>query len=461
MGFINNIDELSNTQSEAGIIATLISHPDFLLYSEQLKPNYFFDTTNSCLFWAISELYKSKIENIDAYNLITTIDSNKSIKRQIGEEITPENINTILSLSGYIARDTASEYKKLVSTVSELAFKRKMYKDLDACKADCFKEEATISDIHKNIQKRIDDAAVTFVTSEVKPFSDIVADLWKETTSRFNVTGDGGYSSKFPAAIEYFTYEPNELVLCAAKRKRGKSLFALNESVDKMSKGIGVIYVDTELTDRLFNERLLAHLAQVKFKNLRRGLFNSEEAQRIKDSLLWISQQTFYHLHIPSWDKDKLYLIAKKLKREKNTTFFVFDHLKTTDSADSSQAYHELGRKINFLKDIICGELGYAGLALAQLNRAGDIGDSFKLEQEVSTVINIEKKTEEEILRETVIKEDGTKENCGNYKLFVKANRNGNEMDDIATEYISLMFYGDLCSFSQSPRQHKVQETPF
>ena len=150
-----------------------------------------------------------------------------------------------------------------------------------------------------------------------------------------------------------------------------------------------------------------------------------------------------------SWDKDKIYLICKKLKRDENTTFIVYDHLKTTNSADSSQGYHELGGKVNFLKDIICGELGYAGLCLAQLNRTGDIGDSFKLEQEVSTVINLVKKTEDEIMR------DGA--DCGNYKLFVKLNRNGEQMSDPETEYIDIFFDGNICTFKQAGQHNKTE----
>jgi transcription elongation factor Elf1 len=91
-------------------------------------------------------------------------------------------------------------------------------------------------------------------------------------------------------------------------------------------------------------------------------------------------------------------------------------------------------------------------LALAQLNRGGDIGDSFKLEQEVSTVINIDKKSDDEILSQG--------KECGNYKLFVKANRNGNEMDDITSEWIDLMFRGNVCSFSEAT-QHPQDNTPF
>lgn len=449
---MRTIEQLFDIQSEAGIVATLISHPDFILYSEQLKPDYFSDSTNSCLFWAISELYHQNIKNIDAYNLMVTIDTNKWKRKEIGEDLSIEYIKSILSLSTFVARDTPEEYKRLVSIVSDLACKRKLYKDLEICKNECLKEEHNISDVHKLVQKKIDDVATDFITSDVVPFGDIVMQLWEETTSRFNLVKGEGYNSKFQCAYNYFSYEPNELALLAAKTKVGKSVYALNECVHKLQNGIGIIYIDTELTDRLFNERMLAHLCQIEFQDIKHGTFNEEQAKEIIKNLKWITSQNFYHLHMPTWDKEKLFIIAKKLKRERNTTFFIFDHLKTTNSSDASIAYHELGSKVNFLKDVICGEVGYAGLALAQLNRTGDIGESFKLEQEVSVVLNLFPKTEEEIMR------DGKE--CGNYKIFVKANRNGNKMDDPSTEYLDIMFWGKYCSIEDA-KQHESKTSPF
>lgn len=422
------------------------------MYSEQITEDSFFDTTNGCLFTAISELYSSKIENVDAYNLMTAINGNLKLKKQLGEDFTVETITDIISFSVHIARHTSSEYMKLVDTVVNFAFKRRLHKDLVKCQLDCFKDEISIADLHKSVQDKIDEATVSFVTSDVKPYKDIVGDLWAQTQERFNITGDSGYASKFVAAREYFTYEPGELVLVSAKRKRGKSMFALNEAVHKLQSGIGVLYIDTELQDRLFNERLLAYLSGVEFKNLRKGSFSAEQRADIEKAIKFVKKANFFHVHMPRWDKDKLYLLAKKLMRNYGTTFVVFDHLKTTDSKDASTAYHELGSKVNFIKDILCGELGYAGLTLAQLNRSGDIGDSYKLEQEVSTVANLEKKTEDEMIRDT--------KECGNYKLFVKANRNGNEMDDIENEYIDLMFRGNICSFEEA-KQHSAPPDPF
>jgi len=40
---MSKLDKISDINSEAGIIATLIKHPDYLLYSETLQPNHFYD----------------------------------------------------------------------------------------------------------------------------------------------------------------------------------------------------------------------------------------------------------------------------------------------------------------------------------------------------------------------------------------------------------------------------------
>ena len=66
------IEELSDIQSESGIIGTLIYHPEFVLHTDYLKPNYFYGVENGCCYWAIQELYREGITNIDAYNIITT-----------------------------------------------------------------------------------------------------------------------------------------------------------------------------------------------------------------------------------------------------------------------------------------------------------------------------------------------------------------------------------------------------
>ena len=64
-----DIAELSDIQSESGIIGTLIYHPEYIEHTDFLQPNYFFNLDNGILYWGIRELTRDGIQTIDAYNL--------------------------------------------------------------------------------------------------------------------------------------------------------------------------------------------------------------------------------------------------------------------------------------------------------------------------------------------------------------------------------------------------------
>lgn len=451
-----NIEKLSDVQSEAGIIATLIDKPSYLLYSETLKPNDFFDTTNACIYWAVTELYSANIENIDAYNLIRIINYNKAVSNQIWGNLSSEKdrtkfINDFIRLSKAICRPSQVEYVELVKTILDFSTKRNMVLNLEKSINNCF-ENIEAVDVYKNVQKNIDSVMSNHQSCDVVAFGKIIKNLWNESREKLNNGGLYGYKPKINELAKYFLYEMGELILYLGKRKSGKSMLALNEAVNLLKQDVGVLYIDTELRDSLFKDRLISHCARVPFKRLKSGDYDEPSAIRIDKAIEWLEDKNFYHCHMPNYSKEKLYLLAKKLKKNNNVTFFIFDHLKTTDSKDASSGYYELGSKINFLKDILCGELNYAGICLAQLNRGGDVGDSYRLEQEPSAVVSLFAKTKNEI------NNDGVE--CGNMKLFVKANRLGEQMDDPESDYVDVNFKGHLCSF-ENTKQHNVENTPF
>ena len=43
-----DIAELSDIQSESGVIGTLIYHPEFVLHTDYLLPGYFYGVENGC-----------------------------------------------------------------------------------------------------------------------------------------------------------------------------------------------------------------------------------------------------------------------------------------------------------------------------------------------------------------------------------------------------------------------------
>ena len=152
-------------------------------------------------------------------------------------------------------------------------------------------------------------------------------------------------------------------------------------------------------------------------------------------------------------DPDQIYFTAKRMMNTVGLDFVIVDYIKSQGSNTSSEIYNMLGGYTDFLKNRIAGELQLPVLAAAQLNRNGEISDSFKIEQFASTVNILRRKSREEVER------DGR--DCGNYKLFVKLNRLGDQMGDISTDYIDLNFNGARVQFEQADRQHEQADLPY
>ena len=98
-----DIAELSDIQSESGVIGTLIYHPEFISHTDYLKPNHFFGTENGCIYWSIQELYKEGITNIDAYNISNKIQSHRGVQKTIEKYIVYYNEKRIKEKLGWMS----------------------------------------------------------------------------------------------------------------------------------------------------------------------------------------------------------------------------------------------------------------------------------------------------------------------------------------------------------------------
>lgn len=111
---------MARIESEAGIIATLIHHPEFSYYSEQLLPNHFTNEENRYIYQAICSLARDGITTIDPYNIIQAL-SAKEATRRFADELSIDQLYTLMDNSDSIARNTVEEYKLLVNNVMDAA----------------------------------------------------------------------------------------------------------------------------------------------------------------------------------------------------------------------------------------------------------------------------------------------------------------------------------------------------
>lgn len=445
------ISELSDIQSESGVIGTLIYHPEFILHTDYLHPGYFYGVENGCIYWAIQELYKSGITNIDAYNISNKLQSHKSVQKTI-EKYNLPSVQEFVDLYKETARHTIEEYKMLADNIVTLAFKRDLVKTLNQLTSDCFHPDYGLDKLNNIVYSELDNLTQKYIaTNEIHTLGSSIDDIWSEIVNRRTSDGMYGIPSKYKLFADYYTYEPGELVVIQAKYKQGKSVFLMNEVVHKLKNGVPTLVVDSEMPTRLYTERLISHLTGIEMKRIKNGKYSDEEAAIIKKWIGWLKEQPFVHIYNPNMSDDKLYSICKMLKRKMGLTFIVYDYLKSNETS-SSDNYNVLGAKCDFLKNNIAGELDLAVLAACQLNRNGEVADSIKINRYLSVGIKWEYKTQE------MIAKDGTK--CGNAFAKIYVNRLGRQMlEDDDEDYIDFVFDGDRMTIVEA-EQH-ARESDF
>jgi len=443
------ISDLSDNQAEAGVIATLVYHPEFILHTDYLKPSYFYRVENGCIYWAINELYKSGVEIIDALNITNMLNSDQAVKRKMSE-CNLTDMHEFIEMSRYACRHSLEEYKLLVGNVVTMAFKRDLLKVSTEVQDSCFNSNADLARLNTLVNDKYTRLTEQYlVSSEIETFGAKVDSLWQEICDRRTDNGLYGIPSKYSILNDYFTYEPGELVLLKARMKQGKSAFFMNEAIHKIKNGVPTLFYDTEMKDRLFFERMLAHLTGIEIRRIKRGDYSYDEDQKLAKTMEWIKAQPFVHIYAPRTSDEEIYATHKILKYKIGLEFSIYDYIKSNIQS-SSENSNVLGQKCDFLKNEIAGSLDIAMLAGAQLNRANDVADSDKIERYVSTTLWWRNKDNE------TIEKDGFK--CGNYALTVDLNRNGAAMDE--EEYIDFKFDGSIMRIEEA-EQHKVQDTPF
>lgn len=437
---------MSRVDSEAGIIATLIHHPEFSFYSDRLLPNHFTNTENRIIYQALCSLAQSGVKTIDPYIIMQELQSKEATRRFV-DSVSVEQLYSLIENSDILCRDSTEAYMVLVNNVLDAAFRRDTYQQLKECQRLCLQQGE--GDIEQKIYSMLDDVMMEFSSAnDVPEYKDVVDTYWEEIKGRQG-SGYSGIPFKFSALNEYATIERGELFIFGAEQKQGKSMMLLNCAVDLLKRGYAVLYLDSELNTRLFTARLLAHLSGIEYRRLTSGAYSEEDAGKIREAIEWMKTRKFTHIYIPTFDIQSIYTTVNKVRHQQGLDVLIVDYFKGSGEGDAFNSYQELGRFVDTVKNKICGDMNIAGIGAAQANSTGRLADSAKIARNASTIAMITDKTPEEI------EADGPE--CGNKKLRVVVNRNGAQMTQ--DEYIDMMFDGNHISYEQA-KQH-IPQTPF
>lgn len=440
--------DIRNIEAEAAVIASLLINPELYFYSEDLEPNHFTEEANAYIYFALRELAKKGVQDIDAFNVINMLNLKRGTEysKQI---LTVDSINAAIETAKNIARKSKEDYRVCVDKVLDAAFRRNTYRKLCECERLCFSGSG--ENIEQQIYKTLDSVMAEFSTSrDVPEYKDVVDQYWEEIQARQSPEQCGAIPFKFKTLNSYVMIERGELVIFGAEQKMGKSMLLLNCAVDLLKNNHKVLYLDSELNSRLFTCRMISHLTGIPFQKIRSGGYSPEDKKRIEEQLAWLKTKSFTHLYMPIFDAQTIYTTVKRVFHQQGIDVLIIDYFKGSDDGDAFASYQNLGELTNLVKNTIAGEMNIAAIGAAQATSTGRLADSAKIARNASTIIMILNKDQKEI------EADG--EECGNKKLFVRFNRNGPQMVD--GEYIDMVFDGNRISYEEAPKQHIVQ-SPF
>lgn len=443
-------NDLKDVAAESGVVSSLIYHPEYYLVDNNLKPQFFTDKLNQCMFWAVQQLIESGVTTIDAINLENILNSNKAVKETI-HKLNINDLQQYIDMAQLAERSTYKEYKLLVDNIVTLAYKRDLGQFSSDIKKQCINPKMSLDELSDFVTRGIDDIGKRFIFgSDSVLFGEKVDIVWETIKNNRNDDGSFGIPSIIPALNEYFTFGKGELVLVAGATGKGKSSYFLNEATHALKKGISTLIIDTELTDEVFLPRLLANLSGVRVRDIKSGKMTDSECRKVEEAKEWIKKQPFIHEYIPFFNKVKIEQIIRKWKIQQNLELLIYDYIKPGTTYGAAETSQSLGLMTDFIKSII-GDLNISAIAGLQLNKlTGSVADSQKPERYCDVLMYWKEKTAEEI------RTDGL--SCGNYKIQIGKNRNGSITDE--EDYIDIDFKGDYMKIKQA-EPHKKGGDPF
>lgn len=443
-------EDLRSPAAESGVIATLIRSPQFIYHVDGLEVDDFTDATNRSLLWALVELAADGVTSVDAFQLSSKLASIKA-KEAGAREIQSRELQEIVDLSDCAARGTVDEFAALVRDLKDFRARRELYTSAQKLQTACL-STATADDLQSLLYSMTDKhSTLSSRNKPIEAFGQMVDDLWTEQQDRVN-----GKIATVPMHIpilnEYTELESGELVIVGGPAKVGKSAFLLSATVDMMRRGMVPLVIDSELSDRLYLLRLLSHISQVPFQQVRSWNGTPEQKQKVLEALAWVKAHKMFHIYTPVLDEAELLATFRRVNVQQHVDVLVLDYLKTTVSGDAFDVSYNLGNLANTVKNRIAGDYNIPVLSAVQTTDSGAVALSKGIQRYTSTLFTLQRKTPKEIAG------DGG-EAFGNTYIYCRFNRNGRQMNG-DEERISLQFDGDILTYRQADKQ-PVFEQPY
>lgn len=405
---------------------------------ESLNKDLFYDERHARIFDCIKELAE-KGTPIDITIVTSELNNKKQLSSVGGVEYLSE-LTTIVP--------SAANVDEYINIVIEKAIRRRLIETAQQIETDGYNWESSLDELLDKSEKNMMVLSKTRTGSEFKSIQEVLfktqEDLEKLSQLKGEITGlSTGYYK-----IDKITsgFQPNQLIIIAARPAMGKTAFALNLATNAAkASGKKVAIFNLEMSAEQLAMRMLSSEGQIDGIKLLKGRLENNDWKRVNEAISRLAETNIYINDNLSITLNEMRAVCRRLASEGDLGLIVIDYLQLINigsyTGNRQQEISEISRSLKTL----AMELGVPIVALAQLSRSvearddkrpmlSDLRESGSIEQDADLVAFLYRD-------DYYNKEAAIDENTSKSEFIIRKHRNG------PTATIELIFKRNTSTF--------------
>lgn len=375
--------------------ALMIDKDAYLVISELLRPDSFYEPRHQKIFNAVRQLSMNE-RPIDVLTVTEQLSKN-GVLEEIGGP------GYIAELSSRVATSANIEYH--ANIVAEKFISRQLITYTSTIGKKAFDETCDPKDVIAEAESMLFDIAQTNVKKDYVHVSPLIKEASQIMMAASKNNGDvTGISTGYKRLDELTSgWQNSDLVIIAGRPAMGKTAFALSMAKNiAADQNVPMALFSLEMSGVQLVNRLIANNCEIEGMKILNGSLNAEEWERFDKRIQHLIDAPLYIDDTPGLSVFELRTKAMRLVREHKVQLIMVDYLQLMNANGMrfNSRQEEVSTISRSLK-ILAKELNIPVIALSQLNRGleartgadgkrpmlSDLRESGAIEQDADMVI--------------------------------------------------------------------------
>lgn len=335
--------------------------------SQIIRPEAFYKETHQIIYEACLKL-SDRIQPID---IITVT---QELRRMEKLDVVGGPF-AITQLTNRVASSAHVEYHARI--IAQKHIQRELIRISSEIQTEAYKDENDVFELLDDAEKKLFAIAEGNISKNYVGIDDLLVRAIRHIESiKDHKDGLSGVPSGF-TQLDRITsgWQPNALIIIAARPGMGKTAFALSAARNAAvlgNRGVAVFSLEMEAVELV--TRLISAEAQIPGEKLKNGRLEAYEWEQLNHKVSQLNQSKMYIDDTASLSMFQLRAKCRRLKSQYGIDLVVVDYLQLMKADDSSKAGNR-EQEISYISrslKALAKELSIPIIALAQLNREAD-----------------------------------------------------------------------------------------